>query len=522
MSLRLTRPLLLALSSTVAAFAASRLFHLTLLPVFLDESLHIYWPTRLLEKGRLLRHLADGKSLQIWLLSPVMGFASDPPWTARLFSILAGALCLGSAFALGRRLYGPAVGLVAAVLYTASPFALFYDRMALADVFVSGFAALTLLASVRLAEAPSAGRAAAAGLALSGCVLSKMTGAIFVGVPLLAVWWLQPRLPGAWRALGVTYVVVVALCAFPTSYFFSGFQVWTHLFSMVGSWLGLPAPPVPAAHGHGHGHGSSNHLSVILENLGTGGGWLWSYWTAPLFLLGAAGIAMAAVKRDRGGKLLAFAAVAPFAAFAILSSHWFPRYIVCSVVPFAVLAARAFVVGVSAAAGPRAAWLGPPLLLLLALPALHFDYQLLTDPLRAPLPKTERFQYVDGWPSGYGSAEAARYLLAEAQRQAGGIVVVADRRAERTVLLILRAYVMNAPRLELRVVDLVDPETLAALRQEARRRPLYLALTEPLTEEQRLPNRNELLVGADLSLSCRKPSGAPALDVYRLRGEAPR
>jgi 4-amino-4-deoxy-L-arabinose transferase-like glycosyltransferase len=520
MSLRLTRSLLLALSSIVAAFAASRLFHLTLLPVFLDESLHIYWPTRLFEKGRFLRHLADGKSLQIWLLSPVMGFASDPPWTARLFSILAGALCLGSAFALGRRLYGPSVGLVAAALYTASPFALFYDRMALADVFVSGFAALTLLASVRLAEAPSAGRAAVAGLALSGCVLSKMTGAIFVGVPLLAVWWLRPRMPGAWRALGVTYAVVVALCAFPASYFFSGFQVWSHLFSMVASWLGLSAPP--AAHGHGHGHGKGDHLSVILENLSTGGGWLWSYWTAPLFLLGAAGIAVALLKRDRGGMLLAFGAVAPFAAFAILSSHWFPRYIVCSVVPFAVLAARFFVVGVKAAAGPRAAWLGPPLLLLLTLPALRFDYQLLTDPLRAPLPEAERFQYVDGWPSGYGSAEAARYLLAEAQRQASGIVVVADRRAERTVLLILRAYVMNAPRLEMRVVDLVDPGTLAALRQEARQRPLYLALTEPLTEEQRLPNRNELLVGADLSLSCRKPSGAPALDVYRLRGEAPR
>lgn len=499
----------------LALFALSRLHHLTLLPVFIDESLHIYWPPRLLEKGRFLHHLADGKSLQIWILHPVLRVASDPPWAARFVSVLVGGVGMWTAFEVGRRLYTAVAGLVAAALYTVSPFALFYDRMALADIYVSTFAALTLLASLRLTEAPTLGRSVALGLALTACVLSKMTGVVFFGVPLLAVWGLRPVAARVWRSLGASYALALALCAFPVLYFFRGFRVWAHLVGLVASWLGSQAP----AHGHGHGKHDAEHLDVILDNLQTGAGWLWSYWTAPLLLLGAAGLVAALWKRDRAGLVLAFGALAPFAAFALVSRHWFARYLVCSVVPFAVLAGRLLAQAMESLKASRARLVAAPLLSLLAIPALRFDGLLLTDPLRAPLPADERFQYLEGWPSGYGTAEAARYLMDEAAKRPEGIRVVVHRGGERTIHLILRAYVMNAPRLELREEDLGDATTLATLQREARRLPTYVALAEPLTASQRLPEGAPLLAAADRVLSCHKPTGERVLEVYRLHAE---
>ncbi len=512
MSLRTVRLTLLGL---LVLFALSRLYHLTLLPVFLDESLHIYWPLRLFERRRFLYHLSDGKSLQIWMLYLVVRLASDPPWAARFVSAVVGGVGMWTAFALGRQLYTPVAGLLAAALYTVSPFTLFHDRMALADIYVSTFAALTLIASVRLARAPTLGRSVAVGIALTACVLSKMTGFVFFVVPLLMVWGQRPRAAGAWRGLGASYALAASLCAFPVAYFFRRVRAWTHLAGMVESWLGSPAP----GPGAGHGGDDANHLAVILENLHQGIGWLWSYWTAPLFLLGVAGLVAALWRRDRAGLVLAYGAVAPLAAFALVSRAWFPRYLVFSAVPFAVLAGQLLAQAMKGLGEPLARFLALPALLLLATPALRFDYLLLTDPPSAPLPALDRLQYIEGWSSGYGTADAAHRLLDEAAEHPQGIRVVTHARAKPTIFFILRAYVMNTAGLELRDADLGDPGTLASLRREARERPTYVALAEPLTDDQRLPDSAPLLAVAERILTCRKPTGSRVLELYRLHAE---
>jgi hypothetical protein len=135
---------------------------------------------------------------------------------------------------------------------------------------------------------------------------------------------------------------------------------------------------------------------------------------------------------------------------------------------------------------------------------------LLTDPKGAPLPAIDRFQYVDGWPSVYGTAEAAYRLRDEAKKHPRGIRVVVHGRAERAVFPILRAYLMNTKGLELRDADLGDPETLARLREEAGERPTYLVVPGPLGEELRL------LRAAEHLLTGRKPAGARVLEMYRL------
>lgn len=74
----------------LALFFASRLISLDALPFFIDESLHTTWAPRLLEPGRIQRHLRDGKTLQIVLLHPVVAAAADVPWAARALSAAIG------------------------------------------------------------------------------------------------------------------------------------------------------------------------------------------------------------------------------------------------------------------------------------------------------------------------------------------------------------------------------------------------------------------------------------------------
>jgi hypothetical protein len=57
-------------------------------------------------------------------------------------------------------------------------------------------------------------------------------------------------------------------------------------------------------------------------------------------------------------------------------------------------------------------------------PALRFDLALWTDPARAPLPALDRFQYVTGWPSGYGARDSIAFLRAERACNPAGLLLV--------------------------------------------------------------------------------------------------
>ena len=154
---------------------------------------------------------------------------------------------------------------------------------------------------------------------------------------------------------------------------------------------------------------------LVADNLGDAVRWLWAYWTWPVALAGLGGVALGVVKRRGPELLLAAASLAPVAVFVSLSFYWYPRYILFATVPFLVLAARCLVLLAERAArlaGRPPVWLAA-LLAAALVPAIRFDAALLADPAQAPLPRLERFQYVDGFSSGYGCPEAVAWLRGE-------------------------------------------------------------------------------------------------------------
>src|SRR5262245_20126513 len=118
-----------ALAVVLVLYAASRLCRLTLIPVFVDEAIHILWAHGPLGAG-LRSALADGKLLQILACAVPVRLASDALWMARFVSVCVGGVGLWAMSTATARLAGERAGLAAALLYVVCPFAFFYDRLA--------------------------------------------------------------------------------------------------------------------------------------------------------------------------------------------------------------------------------------------------------------------------------------------------------------------------------------------------------------------------------------------------------
>jgi hypothetical protein len=157
-----------------------------------------------------------------------------------------------------------------------------------------------------------------------------------------------------------------------------------------------------------------------------------------------------------------------------------------------------------APAGRFAAAFAAGLLILVFVPALRFDLALWTDPTRAPFPALDRFQYVTGWPSGYGSRDSVAFLRAERRRLPEGLVLVTP--GPSTTASAIRLLWANDPAVEVRYVD-PDEDAPAG----GARRAVYVIVS--LAEGVRLPDHWASEVTRQYASF--KPDGAPADALYR-------
>jgi hypothetical protein len=204
---------------------------------------------------------------------------------------------------------------------------------------------------------------------------------------------------------------------------------------------------------------------------------------------------------------LILAALGPVVAFASVSRVWFPRYVLFTTVPLVILAALGFRAFLDegqrrSAAPPWAKALRIAILLAIFLaPALRFDLALWTDPSRAPLPEVDRFQYVTGWPSGYGSRDSIDFLRARRKEHPEGLLLLTP--GPSITASAARLLYARDPGLEVRAVDgAADIPTDA--------RPVYVVVS--VAEGVRLPDR--WTADVTRALTAFKPDGSPADEVY--------
>lgn len=100
-----------------------------------------------------------------------------------LFSLIGSA----ALYATTRRLFSTRAALIAIVFYALLPYALFYERMVLADGVAAGLGALTAWQSVHLAQRPSYRRAVMVGLLVALASMAKLTMMFIALLPVAAI-----------------------------------------------------------------------------------------------------------------------------------------------------------------------------------------------------------------------------------------------------------------------------------------------------------------------------------------------
>jgi 4-amino-4-deoxy-L-arabinose transferase-like glycosyltransferase len=291
----------------LALHLLTRLRGLDLLPIFLDETLHVRWALLLAQGEKSWDATWKwGRALTIWLGALVSPWAEDLLQANRLVSVALGAVTLVATVEIARRLLGERPALLAGLFYVLCPFTLFHDRMALTEAGLSAFTALTLLFSIRLAESGRLAFAVLAGLSFALAVLVKALGVLALPIPLVTVLVLGP-VRARLGALALAYAVGLP----PAAWAFRSFVATENAQHMAELFTG----------------GGGAFATRLGSSLAEGGGWLWTWCTPPLILLGLAGAALAVARRDRRTLLLALLAVYPLVAFSSVLSWRMPRYL---------------------------------------------------------------------------------------------------------------------------------------------------------------------------------------------------
>ena len=396
--------------------------------------------------------------------------------------------------AVARRLFDPGTGYAFGLLYLVCPFALFYDRLVLTDPPMATFAALALLLTVRLHEAPGRGRALLLALALVAAVLTKATALLVAAIPLAGLFVLG-RLEGRRvRTFGLAVAAAAAILFWPILRF----------------WATTPTVRL------GVGHRQVDLATRLVTNVPMALGWLTTYWTLPLTLLALAGVLLDLRERPRPVLFLGVLVAGPVLAFAALSTLWFPRYLVFVTVPALLLAARGLVRLLEHM--PR--WARGFLVAGAIAAALPFDRDILLDPARAALPDIDRAQFVLGWPSGYGTEDTVAFVREELQHHPGGLTVVAHVHSRRTTWLALGLEFAREPRVDLRDLDLTQAQNLDLLAAWAHARPTLLVVS-PVGPARARPEPLTWAHLGSLALRTYKPDGALCDEVYRLDPPTP-
>lgn len=405
---------ILILTVLTLAYFILRLPNLTLQPIFADEAIYIRW-AQVMKAESTLRFLplSDGKTpLFMWMMIPILKFIYDPLLAGRLLSVISGFFTLVGVFFLSKRIFNIRTAFWASLLYTITPYTVFFDRMALVDSMLSAFTIWSVYFAILLVSNLRLDISMILGYMLGGAILTKTTGMIsFFILPFsilgfkrekdrkynfvkLAIFWIV--------AITIGFITYNILRLGPNFHMLS-LRNADYVFSPL-ELLGRPLDPfIP------HFHDIADWFPKLL--------------TWPILFCIVIGILYIIIGFLRGvvgpyplGAVILLWAVIPLILNMAFLKTFTARYLLPEIPLLLILAGF----GVTRLLPPLAYIKRFPVILmivvLLPLP-LYFNFYLLTRPDKAPLPKEERQGYFEQWTAGYGLADMAKLILEKGQSQ---------------------------------------------------------------------------------------------------------
>ncbi|MDO8488371.1 MAG: glycosyltransferase family 39 protein [bacterium] len=439
--------LLLAAVITIGVGAVLRFVNLNSLPVFVDESIYVRW-SQVMQAESSLRFLplSDGKQpLYMWTLMPLLRFFSDPLIAGRVLSAVTG---LGTILGVGIAAYllfkSTRAGVVSAAIYATVPYAVFFDRMALADGMLTMWLVWTFVFVYLAIRHLRFDAAMLAGFCLGFAWLTK-SPAIF-GFGLVPAMLLLAEPKKIWRA---AVILVPTLVIAFGMYNILRLGPEFHMIAIrnkdyiypIAEILTHPRDPLLP------------HLRDVVQ--------FYVYLATPIGLLLAVwGIFSGQWEHWRNRAVLAFWWLAPVIVQSAIAKTLTARYLLFTLPFMVILATHAIEHIGEKTKKRRLAWAMAGLFVLFG---LGEAIVLIANPAAVPLPRIERAGYLEQWTAGTGLKEASQYIREAAQT---GPVIVGSEGFFGTPFSALQMYLNDVPQVRVIGVgvwiDKVSPDLIKA------------------------------------------------------------
>jgi hypothetical protein len=376
------------------------------LPAFEDEGFQLHWIRRFFEAGEWLQPLTDGKPLEVWPMLPLRRLGLEPSlFLIRVLHVLIGAIGAVLVYRLAQRSLTRGAAFACGVLFGICPFVVYLQRLALSDIMMCVAGVAVLLSVMRLLEIPTWNRAAVLAVGLVVVALCKIpVGFWFLTAAPLALLFmpavqrqplLQPatamKLLAAHVPAGLLALAMVSVAA-----------VRWHEGRLPG--FGLQEIMTI---GLGSQEDIATVIGVARPNLI---GELTAQLSVPVVIIALAGLVAAVLLGAWQCRWLVASGVLPMLAIGLLARFWYSRYLLFTLPPLIIASVSGWQ-GLARRAGRLREPLEVAVLLLTAGLLVQQSARLILDPPAASWSPLDRFQYFDGWGSGYGYPQAARFML---------------------------------------------------------------------------------------------------------------
>lgn len=427
--------ILLTVLAILAMGGIFRLTSLNALPIFADESIYVRW-SQVMKAESTLRFLplSDGKQpLFMWAVIPFLKIYSDPLLAARMVSALCGLVTIVGLFAAGNIAFGSKkVGFIAAIIWAVVPYAVFFERLALADAMLAMFFVWSFNFMYMSLRYSRLDLGMFSGFCLGFAWLTKSPGMVgFALLPLL----IFARERNSYSAQYIFKSLGILIVAFAIAFCMYNILRLGPEFYMIAQRNKDYVLPLSEVMKH--------PFDPLIGNLKTAIGYFWNLITPIGILFVFAGLFDIRKSHKQARFLIAIFFLLPIFIQSGIAKTFTARYLLYTV-PFACLLAAHAIAHLGQ--HTKKHFLSIIGLLAIVLPSIWMNYYLLTNPEHVPLPRTERSGYLEEWTSGYGLKDISEQVIAQAQNSS---VVVGSEGFFGTPFSALQMYTNKYPNIRI-------------------------------------------------------------------------
>lgn len=373
-----------------------RIYNLTSLPIFCDEAIYIRW-AQVMRSESTLRFLplSDGKQpLFMWIMIPFLKVFSDPLIAGRLVSTFSGIGTLIGIFALSQLLFKSfKISLISSFIYAIFPFSVFYDRMALADSLLSFFGVWILFFSILTVKTKRLDTAMITGFFLGGAWLTKSPALYFALMIPLSLLFVKNK-KELFRSILLfisTYLIgfgIYNILRLGPNFHMIAIRNLDYVYPVSHILTSFFDPLKPFLD-------RIRQYYVIFGSWALFIAWLLSYYSNWK-------------KYIKEIFILSVWMLFPIFVSAEFSKTMTARYVYFTLPYFIILASSLLLTK-----NKLLVKFGIFLFIIFVFHSVWFDYNLLVNPIKANLPRSERSGYLEEWTAGQGISEISKYLKSE-------------------------------------------------------------------------------------------------------------